>query len=465
MQSQRHRMYYIFIWDGEPPIESQDFLSFIFWNYDILNAVTIVQGTTDTEQHIFTHNPFTKQNIRIASDVYKRNELFIEKTMNVYGYPLLITRYQSIMNLYGPLNGPRSLTLHLDRFVPPLIASLMNATLNLSEPYRHEIDVEQIANADLLLNGRHYLSAQRKELRIEPTLSLKRDDICVLVPYKRFRSMAESIIRTLRPSVWVCAIVMAFLVTTCLLLISKMDPKDNRSNPPIRLYLFGNYTKFSRKFTSRLILTNWLLYCVIITSVFQSALYQGITLEGRDEKITNVSDLFNLKYPILTYDEFLNGTVDLIKNSSLNGQIQVVNVKEYVDKIYNVHSRHAFVERLKRTNNLASNVMHIHNNLPVYYTMQPCVCPLIATYYVRLGSPFLNRINWILRLSNENGLFKHWEKRVRYTHRASQKLFQRPNLGYLKNLNFIFEYWFYALFLCFLGFIGELIVALYKQPT
>lgn len=456
MQSQRHRLYYVFIWEGESAFEFQYFLSFVFWNYDILNAVSIVQRSTDGEYDILTYNPFIGRNIRLAPDAYKRNEMFIEKDMNLFGYPLLITRYRSILNFYTPFGASRSITLNVDQFLPLMVANLMNATLNLSQPYTNEIDLKQIANADLLLNGWYYEPSKCRELRIEPTIAMRRDDICVLVPYKRFRPMAESIIIMLQPSVWICAMAVAFSVTVCLILISKME-RYNSKEPSIRAYLFGLYGKFSRHFTSRLILANWLLYTVIITSVFQSALYDGITLEGRDPELTNISDLIdNSEYALLLYKEFHDETVDILKKSSLNDNIKVVSVKEYLDRIYSANN-YVFVERLKQTNHF-ERILADENLLPVYYTMEPCVCPLIATYYVRRGSPFLNRINWILRQSQENGLFQFWDTRFHNSFSNRQKLFQRPKSGYLENLGFIFEYWFYALFICFLECIVELIV-------
>lgn len=335
----------------------------------------------------------------------------------------------------------------------------MNATLKLAQPYINEIDREQIANADLLLNGRYYEPALCNEFRIEPTNAVRRDDICILVPFKRFRPMLESIYRTLHPSVWMSAILAAFSTAMCFFMISKVERHWNR---PIRLYLFGNYTKFSRGRSTRVILTSWLLYCVVISLVFQSALFKGLTLEGRDPMIKTIHDLNNSMYQILVTEVFYNSTIDVINNSSLKGIVKVVGVKEYLDYIYANNVEYAYVERYKRTNHFANIIDE--DKLPVYYTMSECVCPQIGTYYVRIGSPFLNRINWIIEQSHENGLFNYWEERLYTPFNKRHRLFQRPKSGHLENLNFIFKYWFYALFVCFFGFIGELIVALLQQP-
>lgn len=117
MQSQRHLLYYIFIWDGEPPEEFKYFLSFLFQEYKILNAVAIVQKKSEREHRVYTYDPFDTKHLRIASNVYQREELFIEKDKNLFGYQLLITRYQSILNAFRPQTGLKSVRLNLDRLI------------------------------------------------------------------------------------------------------------------------------------------------------------------------------------------------------------------------------------------------------------------------------------------------------------------------------------------------------------
>lgn len=460
-QTQTYRLYYIFVWYGEPSFESQHFLEFIFWNYNILNAVTITQTTAEQEHRTLTYNPFRGETIQIAADAYTKSELFIEKDRNLFGYPMQITRYQSNLNKYRPLNGTKSVRLNVDNFVPYAVVQVMNATLNLTTPYLYHTDLIQIATADLLVNGRYYGHKACRRLQIEPTIGLKHDDICVLVPYKRWRPMLESIYRTLEPSVWICAIVAALTVAINLTFILKMERRrlrhrtHRRNQQKIRLDLFGNLMKLPGEFAPRLIVAIWLLHYVIISSLFQSALYQGVTREGRDPQITSMSDLIDSKYDIVIDEAFYNGYLDVINKSSLKGNFKVVSIPKYLNGIYSKNLKYAYVERLKRTKHFANIISK--NNLPVYYTMRPCVRPQIETYYVRRGSPLLSRIDWILRLSQENGLFAYWEKRLHAPFTKVPKLFHRANSGYLENLYFIFEYFLFALLACLLAFIVELI--------
>ncbi len=463
MHSQRHRQYYIFIWDGEPPIEFQYFLHFIYWNYSILNAVTMVQKASETEHRVVTYNPFTKRNIRMATDVYTRNELFIEKDRNVFGYPMLITRYKSVLGKYKVLKGTKSLGLNLNSFVPRIVTDVMNATLILSEPYVNKIDLKQMANADLLVNSRVYSPLMSKQRYIEPTIAIKRDDICVLVPFKRFRPMLESIYLTLQPMVWICAMV-ASVVTLSLIVILKWEGHYlNTRNRAVRLNFFGNKLKLPGALAPRWIIMNWILYCVIITCVFQSALYQGVTKEGRDPQITTVVDLIKSKYEVLINDVYYRVAHENLKNSPIVGNFRIVDTKDFLDKVFSKNLDYAYIEIERRTTHFAK-IIEDHT-LPVYYTMRPCLHPQISTYYVRRGSPFLNRINWIIRQLQENGFFTYWERKLYNPNHKRAQLYHRANSGCLDNLYFIFEYWFFALLVCCLGFTVELIVTLFNKRS
>lgn len=455
IHTERHRLFYIFIWEGQPPDEFQHFLSVIFWKHNILNALTIYQSTTETDHHMITYNPFTRHYIEMPNDVYKRNELFIEKDLDLHGYPMYM---MSLIRFYRFTSESKSQFSH-DSFLPSVITNVMNATLNINRVFLKDLNLKQVVNVDLLLNSGSYETSLYKVIGIEPTISIRRDDICILVPFKRFRPMVESIYRTLNPYVWICAIVVAVPVTIALILISKMKGHRSWSNS-VLLCVFGYYfdlpsPNLPKEVAPRWILAGWLLHCVIIATVFQSALYQGITFEGREPPLTNITNVLSSGYKILINEVFYDSTIDFINNSSLKDNFKVVSVLEYMNYLQSNNKSYAYVERLRRTTYFAR--IQTEDDLPVYYTMN--IVPQYYTYYVRLGSPFLNRINRIIRQSEENGLFQYWENRLTpSTPVKRQKLFHRPKSGYLENLFFIFEYWFYALCICFLVFVLEFFV-------
>lgn len=454
-QRQSHRLHYIFIWSREPPAnELRYFLNFIFSHYNILNAVAVVQRPTDRGYYIVTYNPFNGQIIRLAHYIYKRHELFIVKDRNLFGYKLFVTLFSSAWNLYKPSRG--------DSFVPNVVTGVLNAATHLSQPVINEKpDFKQVFNADLLINARYHLALEYAKLQVEPTIVLTHGGICVLVPFERFRTLFETFYNILHPLVWIGSILAAVSVYVSLTFIYNMERRNSHNrSAQFHLHVLGKYFKFTAEAVPRLISSNWLWHYMIITSVFQSALNDAITLKSRVATVDNLNDLINSEYQILVNNAFYSAYSEFINNSTLRDNCEVVGIQEFLHRLYTKNIKYAYMEELKRTNELANDVVD-ENNLAVFYTMRSCFNPDLETYYVRLGSPFLNRINWILRQLQENGLFKYWSERRHHPNGMNQKLFRRLDAGQLENLYFIFEYWSYALLFCFTVFVVELFVATY----
>lgn len=379
-----------------------------------------------------------------------------------------MVNYKDTLTFLKRRNGSKSLNFNYDSFLPDVITRAMNATLILKSPFTIDFQIEQITNADLSINGRSYSICSYKDIGVEPTITLRRDDICVMVPYKRFRSMADSISRTLTPSVWISTFLVIFPVSICLYAISKLKRHSAWKHIILfdlfRYYLVQTSPNPPKKLAPRLILAFWLLYSVSMMSISQSALYKGLTLEGRDPQIRNVSDLLKSNFQLLVTNVFYKSVGEFINNSSLKNHLNVVSLLNYLDLVESNNINYAYVARSRGTNHFVNIQMDDHS-LPVYYTMKPCVIPFMTMYFVRQGSPFLKRINFVLRQTEENGLLKYCEQQLfnDYTKGKQQRLFHRSTSGCLDNLLFMFQFWSYGISICTVVFMMELIAVKIKR--
>lgn len=421
----------------------------MFRKYDLLNAVIVAPGRDYSDPYAITYNPYKDKLVQIPNNVYKTNELFIEKNSNIFGKNINIVMYKDTITSLRRRNGSKPLNFNYDSFLPSLISEAMNATLILKTPYTNDLNMEDARNADLTINGRSYSTAVLKDVGIELTILLRRDDICVLVPYDRIRNTIGNMYRMVSPIVWVMVIVVIFLASTFLYTINRVQ-RDKTWNHVFLFDLFRFHmnqplTQIPTQLTPRLVIALWLMYCVIINSVFQGSLYTSMS-KNDDFRISTIDELLKTNPQLLVSNIFYNYSEYFLDNSQIKGHFELVDYEEYLNRIETNQVQYVYVSRSRGAKHFEN--IQIEDGLPVFYTMKECVVPSMTYYFVRRGSPYLKRINYLLRLAEESGLFNYWEEQLSHAYsklKQLQRLFHHSTSDHFENFGSAFEIWSYGL--------------------
>ncbi len=454
--------FYMIASDSKLSDDHEKLLRAMYWNYNVLNAVVVAMENDRADPNIVTYNPFKNISIRIPNNAYKKEELFIEKNSNIFGSPMNIVMYKDTVTSLNRGPGTRPINFNYDDFLPQFKSSAMNATPILKTPFTKDLNIEEVRIADLTINGGSFNVNELHNIGIEETISMRRDDICVFVPYNRIRNMFRNVSKTVRPIVWVMMTLVIFQTWICLYIIKWAQQRCLTANHNVYLFdLFGFHMNQSlmhmpKQFTSRLVIGSWLLYCLIMNSAFQGSLYTNLA-KNIDSRISTVEELLQTnQHELLVSNIFYNYSGVFLDSSPIKNRFEVIKFQEYLKRVESNQIHYAYVAR-KRGAKYFENV-RIVNGLPVYYTMEQCIVPLMTYYFVRRGCPFLNRINHLLRLAEESGLFDYREEQLTNAYnkqKQNQRLFIHRTAASLEHISFVFEMWGYGLVLSTVIFIIE----------
>lgn len=441
----------------------------MYWHDNVLNVVIVAMEDGNYDPSVITYHPFKNATIRITGRSYKRTELFIDKNSNIYGAPIKVIMYKDTLSSALTPDGGKPINFNFEQFLPDFITTSMNATLVLTTPLTKDFDTEEVKSADLIINGRSFLIQTLHEIGMEETIPMRRDDICVFLPYDRSEDTFDDIIRTLHPFVWAMLVVAILGTWTSLTVINKLISRRKIWNQMIFCNLLGmqmsqampNIPKSS---AFRLIIASWLTYCLIIDSAFQGSLY-NVLANRQDTKITKIDELLNLNQSeILVSDILYNYSGPFLDGSPIAGRFTVVSFQEFLNRVLSNQPHQAFVARSRGAQFFET--VQIVDGLPVYYTLEQSIVPLMAYYFCGHGARFLNRVNYLLRLAEEVGMFEYWEEEVTNVYdklKRRQRLFNRHSPRNLHALFFVFELWIFGLLSAVLVLMVELGISKFKN--
>lgn len=442
-------------------IDHENLLRTMFWSHDILNAVVVGMDDDHKDLSRITYNPFKNETIRLPANAYTRDELFADKISDIFGYPIKIIMYRDTMTSFRRSTGKKPINFNYDGFLPDVISSAMNATLLLKTPFTKDFDVEDVKDADLIINGRSFPLNVLHEVGMEETISLRRDDICVFLPYDRLHETFRGLSKTVSHLVSMLMVVVLFQTWITLYLMRLVHRYNTWNQVPL-LDFFGiqmnqSLPRIPGQIAPRLIIACWLIYCLIINSVFLGSLYKSMS-DHSDYKITTIDELLNTnQYELLVSTIFYNYSESFLNNSPIKNRFNVIDFTEYLNRVESNEVSYAYVARYRGAKYF-ENIL-LNDGLPVYYTMEQCVVPLMTYYFTGRGCPFVNKINGILRLAEENGMFRYWEEQLINAYnqlKQSQRLFiHHDTADHLEHLVFVFEIWMYGLVLSTVTFIIE----------
>lgn len=470
---ERHRKYILEVFeqcaDGEDMSWLLERFRLYTSVYHTLNVVAVLR-TNDGRVQTFTYSPFVEELIPLPDDVCRLKELFSSK-INFMGHPLYVSLFPEEVRAI-PTKYPMKM-MGPDGNFADLLAKTLNATLILRRPADHieygNPTAAHNASGSLgqVLRGEVNISLNSRFMRldlfrendiVEPTNNIGRDDMCIIVPMPKTMSSLHNLIHSLDAFVWTLILVVIFPYTL-LVKLTASNPFYTLDRPfrrfhlldALRSYFSQTLTRLPTSSILRCIVILWIVYCFIITNIFQSGLTSTFTVNILEKEINTIDELIKSDYSVVAAIDYGKLVSRYFESSPLSGRskllqkMRLIEWSEYNRLIANNNTVFAYVNKHHLTTFYANTKMN--EGRSIYRAVRECPVPFLACYIVPFGSPLLGHLNRIIGQLEQSGIFRYWDRRVN-----ADSL--RPPIarqsGYAKplKLNQIFAFYFLLGGLC-----------------
>lgn len=403
-----------------------------FWNLKLLNVLVLFWND---DLNMFTYSPFNSEfRIRLLSNETNYSNLFWDKTENLNGHTLKVSIFsqqpKAVVGIGSEFSGT-------DGHLCMVIVNKMNATMEWLPPTDGFDYGELLKNGtstgalgqilhpsvDVLLNRRLVRLSHYQEKSFHFTITNGRDDICILVAKAGFASHIDSIFRTFTVTVWSFTFGSLIITSLAFFGIYRVETK----NPKIKNILFQFYSwnllqtivRLPERWSGKLVIAFWITYCLVITSSYQGNLISGLVVRRNLPEINTVRQLEKSSYTILTLTRY----VDLLQNflnqtgiyNKLKTRIRGMPANELFEYINNNDVSYAYANKRHINQYILKSRDHTYQGVPVYNQMTECPVPFLIAYALYYGSPYLHRVNTILRRIQESGFILYWDKQGEQT--------------------------------------------------
>lgn len=396
--------------------------------YQILNVIAMLQMIDGGEVRAFTYAPYADKIMQLPDEALLLDELFSDK-INFNGRQLHVSMFseevRAIMNVSPRIMGP-------DGDMAYVLAEQLNATLIVQIPpdkleYGNPTTAHNASGSlgqvvrqevDISLNSRFMrFDLFRENNIVEATNNIGRDDMCVIVPMPKFMPPFYNLLHSLDKTVWTLVFVVIFPFTFLLQrTAARTDFQHFQLLDAVRGYFNQTLTHLPTTSVLRCIIIWWIVYCFIMTNIFQSCLTSTFTVKTSEKEINDIEQLIKSDYSIIAavdYGRLISRYIDgmpLSGRGKLLEKMRLVEWSEYNQMIDNNNTDYAYVNKYHMTAFYAN--AKTNERAPIYRVVKECPVPFLACYIVPFGSPLLGRLNQIIGQLEQSGIFRYWERRV-----------------------------------------------------
>lgn len=397
-----------------------------FWKRAVLNVIIIFWTN---QLNCFTYSPFSEPFlIPFNTNETQPDHLFYDKTKNLNGHSLRVGMFSEpqraqIFQLDGNIRMKG-----IDGKFTEMVMQSMNATLALIQPIDDAYLGERYPNGsangifgqfqnemiDMSFNARFFRMQHFRGI-IEPTLTIGRDDLCILVPRSGISLNLDNIFDAFESPVW-CLIIASLPVYT--FFFYRYDMKRRSFRKPISfihalLRLFGwnlnqPYMHTPKTALAKFMLGIWIIYSAVITNWYNSNLTSFLMVKPRLPDITTLQQLAQSDYHILTLPKYTDLINEFLINSKeypkLLGRFHSVDALELYTHIVSKDISYAYAHK----EHLLRYALRKGRLFDAFSQMTECPVPFINVYALSYGSPYKGRINWILSQAQDCGIVDHW---------------------------------------------------------
>lgn len=397
-----------------------------FWQRQILNVIIIFWTN---ELNCFTYSPFVEGNlIPLNVSETESERLFFDKLKNLNGHEIriglniepersTITRIGNVTKMSG-----------IDGDFGTLIMARMNATFRIFEPLDGLDLGETFENGsangifamlkkdkvDMSFNARFFRFKMFRGA-IEPTVTLGRDDVCILVPRTGISLNLDNIFDAFELPVWILFIAALPIYA----LFFQFYHRKRRSFRTLHsfshtfLRLFGWTTNQPYMYSPRTTLAKvvfglWILYSAFITQWYNSNLTSYLMVKPRLPDITTLQQLEQSNYQIFTQLRYSSLLDDMVNKTNqyqnLFKRLHNDTIEQFVNRTLSKDTSYAYAHK----EHLIRYLMLKGHLFDTFALMRECPVPFITVYGLSYGSPYKGRINWIMSQARDSGIINYW---------------------------------------------------------
>lgn len=427
--------------ESSPPMD-EDWIQPLlqrFWRLNLFNVLLIFWTT---ELNVYTYNPFTDDFVvRLPQTSVAYDELFSDKAMNMNGRPLKVSLFSEKTRAIFYSDGKHGGT---DGLLTDMVIEQMNATLvlvNITDGFdigEFRANGTATGGLGLIVDRRVDVSFNTRFLRlaqfkgtVQITFANGRDDICILVASAGYASNIYNIFRAFSRSVWMFTLLALVSVSVAFTGIYRLQTaKDKRKIDNIFFNFYSwnlaqPIVQLPDRWASKMLIAIWIVYCLLITSSYQGNLTSNLVLRPTLPEVDTMRQLEQSPYEILTFGRYVGLLQNLFKDhkefSSLQTRIREVSTGEELENFVNNHTvRYAYANKFHINQYLSSRKSNTVNGRSVFHNMIECPVPFLVAYAVPCGSPYLLRLNIIIRRAQEAGFISYWDKKSEETVKHSK---------------------------------------------
>lgn len=409
----------------------------MIWSKNVLNAVIIYWNETMSAA---TFTPFPKMQLQYidANGPFDVSILFPEKARNLHGHPFRITAFYDISRAVFDRRNPSDMNAldGTDGLLGGLIVERMNATLYMSEPKDGMQIGELFPNGtatgclnalisgdyDMGLNMRFYRLDQF-EGNVEGTLTNGRDDICFLVPRKGILIDIANLFRPFKLSAW-CSV---GICLPCYVLIfyafAIRKAKDNDGHRSFQFHFFQFYGYLLQQSVpyatqsriQRILLIFWIFFVLLVAVMYQSLLSGSVIVPKDQPDIKDIEELGKSNLKIASFSRYNRQITQFFGDPIYQGKHQpllrkLVNctITEYNELIGRYDRSYGFANKY-HLNMYARRIYLLHSKI-YFHAIRQCAVPYLGVYGIRYGTPYKDRIDYIILQAQEGGIMEKWER-------------------------------------------------------
>lgn len=382
--------------------------------------------------HLYTFNPFDKDNYLIKLKTREFKDLYYKNVGNLKKYPI----YVSML-----VDGVRSFGKHehgfdgVDGNVAALLEEKLNATFVYIENNKSNSSSSKVNSEDFLTKDIADVKHERANLSmnsrwlyvqdmIENTNSYEQNNLCVIVPKAKQIPSFYNLFYTMQAETWIVAIFFVIIIIFVYFVIQMLNKRVNKREKDelnlgiidIMFYMLQSFfgdslTKLPKAASLRLIIITWLGYSLIISSAFTGTLISKIAIPLYENDINTIDEIKESGMDIIirqyVYQTEHIWNLQLFK--SLKPQMKYLN-KSIFDEYLNKNiSGLAFATSDSRADFEIARRGDDKAGRPIYHKINDRLIYFPRGYIATLGSPYIGMINDLLGRFFEGGFNNHFE--------------------------------------------------------
>lgn len=415
-----------------------------FWENHVFNVLIIFYDISIQKLCVFTFNPFGNENylLDLSATGTQYSQLFWDKASNlnknVFRVSLFYEQTRAIFHPNGRTTGT-------DGYLTELMIEKMNATLQLLPPTDGFDIGEFLPNGSVtgslaqILNEEVDISFNTRFLRLKQfygkaqiTFTNGRDDICFLVAKAGYASNVYNIFRSFSAPVWLMVVSSLFIASFSFAILYKMQ---NESRP--LQHTFFNFFSWNlaqpiihlpENWATKILIAFWVVYALLITSSYEGNLTSNLVLRPTLADINTIKQLQTSNLEIMTFGRYVDLLLTFFNQSTaytgFEKRIRSVSSSAQLAKHIQAHEfQFAYANKQHINKFLSMRKENFRYGRPMFHNVPECPVPFLVAYVLRIGSPYLARINSILRRAQENGMIGYWDLEAEETsHRSKSSL-------------------------------------------